>query len=318
MTARNHHYLPQCYLKGFTKDRKKPKLFVVDAKEKKYFSTHPRNVAAVRDFNRVDAEGLAPDALESALGNFESDLAPVLEKVCATRTMSDTEDRAWLLNLVAMTALRNPRHRENFRTAREQTARIMMDMVTATPERFASQLKGAQEAGYIDDTGDVDYETMRKFVNEGQFKVDVHPMDHSRTELVNYEKILPYFFARRWTLLKADPSKTGFVTSDHPFGLMWSDGQPQGFFSPGLGHKNTVMYFPISNDLALIGRSEGRDGAECDLDERSVAMINAILIGFADKQIYARDQEFKYLLEPDKQPQRGADILNDILARKAQ
>jgi hypothetical protein len=55
MTARQHHYVPQCYLKGFVKDRKKPKLFVVDCKERRSFSTSPDNVAAERDFHRIDA-----------------------------------------------------------------------------------------------------------------------------------------------------------------------------------------------------------------------------------------------------------------------
>ena len=102
ITARRHHYLPQCYLKGFVRHRETPKLFVVDAKKKAAFTTNPLNVAQVRDFHRVDVEGMPPDALEAALGGFESELAPSLEKIVATQSLADERDRILLLNLAAI------------------------------------------------------------------------------------------------------------------------------------------------------------------------------------------------------------------------
>ncbi|WP_265923371.1 DUF4238 domain-containing protein [Cupriavidus nantongensis] len=58
--ARNHHYVPQCYLKGFARNRSKnAQLFVVDTKTKRAFVTTPRNLAAQRDFNRVEIPGQA-------------------------------------------------------------------------------------------------------------------------------------------------------------------------------------------------------------------------------------------------------------------
>jgi Protein of unknown function (DUF4238) len=64
MTARQHHYVPRCYLKGFVANRNKPKLFVVDLKERRSFSTNPINVGAERDFHRIVVDGHRPDALE--------------------------------------------------------------------------------------------------------------------------------------------------------------------------------------------------------------------------------------------------------------
>jgi hypothetical protein len=53
--ARNHHFVPQFYLKGFAKPRSKDgKLIVFDLKNRKTFVTRTRNVAAKRDYNRVD------------------------------------------------------------------------------------------------------------------------------------------------------------------------------------------------------------------------------------------------------------------------
>jgi len=51
--SRRHHFLAQCYLKGFAPDRADAQLFVVDAKEKKSFTTSPLNVANERDFHPI-------------------------------------------------------------------------------------------------------------------------------------------------------------------------------------------------------------------------------------------------------------------------
>jgi hypothetical protein len=75
---RKHHFVPQFYLRGFTGDN--DQLFVVDRPSEKTFRTSPKNVAAERDFNRVDVEGLAPDAIEKALADFEGKVAPALER----------------------------------------------------------------------------------------------------------------------------------------------------------------------------------------------------------------------------------------------
>src|SRR4051812_29790680 len=97
MTARRHHYVPQCYLKGFCRHRGKPKLFVVDTKHLRTFSTPPANVAVERDFHAVDIEGVPTDALENSFAQFESDLSRSLERIIATRSISDKVDRANLL-----------------------------------------------------------------------------------------------------------------------------------------------------------------------------------------------------------------------------
>jgi Protein of unknown function (DUF4238) len=55
--ARNHHFVPQFYLKGFAKLRSKDaKLTAFNLATGELFVTRPRNVAAKRDYNRVDIE----------------------------------------------------------------------------------------------------------------------------------------------------------------------------------------------------------------------------------------------------------------------
>ena len=70
--ARRHHFVPQGYLAGFTNDGTRAGLLTVfDRVSQSIFLAKPRNVAAKRDFNRVDLEGRPPDYLEQAMGEFE-------------------------------------------------------------------------------------------------------------------------------------------------------------------------------------------------------------------------------------------------------
>ena len=118
MVARRHHYVPLCYLKAFSVERKKDKrqVQVFDKKERKTYRTATENVALERDFNTVEAEGLEPDVFEKAAAKFEDELAPALERIIAAQSLQqDADDYAILLNFVTLLALRNPRQRETVR-----------------------------------------------------------------------------------------------------------------------------------------------------------------------------------------------------------
>jgi Protein of unknown function (DUF4238) len=60
-------------LNNFTTDNK---IIAIDLRTGKRFTTNPKNVAQERDFNRIDSDTFAPDALEMAYAEFESKLAP--------------------------------------------------------------------------------------------------------------------------------------------------------------------------------------------------------------------------------------------------
>jgi hypothetical protein len=58
--ARKHHYVPRCYLKNFSVRRKKgkPQVQVFDKKDGRAFPSAIDNIAAERDFNTVNVEGI--------------------------------------------------------------------------------------------------------------------------------------------------------------------------------------------------------------------------------------------------------------------
>ena len=99
MVARRHHFLPQCYLKGFSKPRKRGKTHhvVVFDRQGERFTSNILNIAVKHDFNRVEIEGNAPDVFEQEMAKFEGELAPALNRILEVRNLRSAEDRAILL-----------------------------------------------------------------------------------------------------------------------------------------------------------------------------------------------------------------------------
>ncbi|CAN7401012.1 DUF4238 domain-containing protein [Massilia sp. LjRoot122] len=310
--SRNHHWVPQCYLKGFTKGRsKKSTLHVTDFETGRQFPTVPRNVAAGRDFNRVDIDGIPPDYVESGIAVFEGKLDKALERICREREIKDPEDRNLVLNLIALLAVRNPGMRENVRRSLEQVMKRVMDLTLATKERYESSFAQAARVGALQSEDILPYERMRDFVDRDEYAISVSTTHHVGQELKLVDSVLPLLGQRRWLLARALPGTGGFITSDHPVILQWADRpMTDGLGGPGFALRGTEVLFTISHDLAMIGTFEGPDEV-VDADEAQVALMNGVILGHWQRQIYARDDRFRYRMR-DGEIRRGADVLRHL------
>jgi hypothetical protein len=297
--ARAHHFISQCYLKGFTYNRsKKSKLFVVSIDELKTFETKPSNVAHRRDFNRI--EGLPAGALEAQLGKFEGQVDRALLKIGTDRTLDDTDAWMHVLSLAALFAVRHPLQRENVRQFMERTSKLIMDMALATPERWASELRQARAAGAISSDTDVPYEKLREFHRQGAYPIGVPTARHVDIEFKTHATVLRTMVDRHSTLYIAGPGAGNFVTSDHPLVLTHSDGPPASMTRPvGHGLTGTTVFFPINHELFAVGTFEGSAGVR-QMNARGVANLNGIMLMHADRELYGPDRRARVLVGTDE------------------
>jgi len=312
MTARHHHYLSQCYLKGFTKgNAKKSKLTVIDLKERKTFETIPRNVGGIRDFNRIDIEGVDPNLLESDLSSFESDAATALKTLRKTLYFSD-EVRELILNLVALLAIRSPERREHMRQFHEQIAERVMGLILHSKDRWESQMAKLKE----DDptyNRSVTYEQAKEFFESKQYTMQVAREHHIHMEMNLIDAILPYLVDRNWRLLVAGENTGPFITTDRPVSLTWKDPEnipPFYRSSPGYGLMGTQVYFPVSQELALVGEFDGSEGVH-GASEELVAVMNSTMLFNMNKQVYSPKLDFKFYGK-DNQILSGKRLLKEI------
>lgn len=295
MTARHHHYLSQCYLKEFTKGRgKKSKLAVIDFREKKTFETTPRNVGGIRDFNRIDVEGVVPNMLERKISEFESDAARALKNLNETRDFSgDIKDI--ILNLIALIAIRSPERREHLRSFHADIAERMTSLSLESKERWESQIKRIKEENPEFDNS-VSYEEAKEFFESKNYTIEVAREYHIHMEMVQMETIIPLLFGRSWVLLTANAATSPFITSDNPVCLSWKEPEkvpPLYRNSPGFGLKGTQIYFPVSKGLALIGDFEEESGT-AEVDDYFVTGLNTVAMHNLYKQLYAPKLGFKF------------------------
>jgi hypothetical protein len=238
-------------------------------------------------------------------------LSQALDRIIASRSIANENDRALLFNLIALFAVKSPRHREGVRSIHEQMLKRMLKLATATPEHWRSQIRQAKASGVFGNDDDTDYERMKEFVTRDQYHINLFTPYHLQLELQTFNKVLPYIFNRKWILVNAPPHTTGFITSDHPMCLMWSDPTKRGgFFGPGLGLLGTQIVFPISNVLAMMGAFEIKN-EEIAANKILMAHINGTVIVHANRQVYAPDDAFVYKLAHNKRIMHGAELLHD-------
>lgn len=310
--ARNHHYVPQCYLRGFARNRsKKAQLFVVDLREGKAFPTRPRNVAAQRDYNRIEIPGKDPNLVEEGYAEFEAKLAPALVRLEEKGDFASDDDKSLVLELIAILVSRNPGFRESRRSGFAQMAKIIGSMLVSTEERYLSQMSAAQKAGFLKEPP-LPYEEMRSFIEEERYTIEVSSTSHVAMELKLLEHVRELVHARTWTLMKAPAKGAGFVTSDHPVVLTWD--KPEGKrLPPGFAHKDTSVFFPVSKGFTLFGRFGVDDHPPVELDEANISRVNTGTVMHALRQVYAESDRFLFM-DATQTIRRGKDLLTFLQA----
>jgi hypothetical protein len=296
MTARHHHYLSQCYLKGFTKGKtKKSKLTVVDFKERKCFETIPRNVGGIRDFNRIEIEGVDINAIESSLSEFEGNVASALKKLDETLDFSG-ETKDLILNLVALLGVRSPERREYIRRQEAEVIKRMMSLSLQSKERYEAQEAKKKEKN-PEYESNVTYEEFKDFFKSKKYKIELTNAHHIRNESVMVEAILPCLYGRNWFLIQSTKETGPFITTDTPVSLTWNEPEKIPPFyrtSPGFGMIDTLLYFPVSKDLAIVGEFNKVDKTIVG-NRELVALLNTKMLFNYFKQIYAPIIGFNFL-----------------------
>jgi len=295
-TARQHHYIPQFYLKGFArKPHKTAKVYVFDMHKGAWLPhpTNPKNIGTVRDFNRINAEDLPPDALETSLSAFETEAARVIRNICEKREMPEADEWLCTVNLIALLSVRNPRVREGHADFVKQIAEQITGLTLATKERWESSVKQMKEDGYGADLPDVSYEEMLRFYEEKRYDIKVGNGLFIPAEFHALETVINTLLARKWTLLVAGDCAGHFVCCDHPVRLRWSDPEGEKFIPPGHAMAGSEIVFPLSKELVLIGTFEGSQ-RKIIADRKVIAMVNTVIIEGSDRQIFSPINDFEF------------------------
>ena len=283
--TRNHHYVSQFYLKGFSKKGgTKAKLFVYDKKQQKYFQSNPRNIASKRDFNRISAKG-KENYIEDHQSQMEAKIAIAFKNTIESNKYPSEEDLSYILTFMALVNLRNPKTRDIFDEVYTDIADKFSSMTMASEERYINQ---CLQAG-IKQKDIIPYEKQKKFINDkSKYNVSINQEVHIQREEKNIDYLSELLHQRYWYLVISNKTIGKFITSDYPVSLISLIKLPN-MYGVGFGMQKTEVTFPISKYLALIGVFEEYDNINKSIPATKdlVETINRKTYILANKQIYS-------------------------------
>lgn len=260
----------------------------MDVESRAFFRTSPVNVGAERDFNRVDIEGHPVDAVEHALASFEGEVATALGTVIRSEEYPSDEDLNLILNLLGVIAIRNPRARGSHNRFRATVLRRINELLVSDRRIFDSYVERARESGHeISDS--VSFESIKRFVDDGNYRFEFHPQENLRVEFNALDSILPLLGQRTWSLLVAPPRGPEFVCSDHPVTLR-RKGDRSGPI--GLGTLETEVFFPIGRRVGFYGVFEAPWDQVIRCEPELVAEMNRRVFFNTNRQVYSALERF--------------------------
>lgn len=286
--ARRHHYLPQAYLAAFTDTGTKDGLLYVLDSSGARFRSSTKNVAVELDFNRVDINGKPPDIVENELSALEDSATQAILNLNRTNTFPSDDDFSWIINLLCLIAVHNPKLRKSFNRSRELTIHIIGDLLVSNEKTWTHHLKKAQDAGYIGETS-ISFEEMKKFFKERKYKIKFKPESNLRVELRAFDKILHILAQRTWSLLLAPSAGPDFICSDHPVALTFKGA---GQVPIGYGLKNTAVFFPLGSKTGLYGVYEDLLPPVAQINQAQVALMNTRVSNNAERHVFSAKDTF--------------------------
>ena len=285
--ARRHHVVPQGYLAGFTDDGTRAGVLTVfDRVSESVFPARPRNVATRRDFNRVDLDGLPPDAVERALGDIEGKAISAIRRLQKRGGCLTDDELSDIVNLIALLVVRNPLSRRAMNAAREQEVRSILDMLASNRGLYEHHVAKAKSDGSIPDDADTPFEQAAKFIRSNQYSVEVSSTESISLELGVFKSIFETLASRWWSLVIADRDAPDLVTCDHPVTVVFKDQSRRGPI--GYGLPGTEVSFPLGPRHALVGVLENPLRPQFTARPTEVAALNSRTVHHADRQVYAR------------------------------
>ena len=282
---RRHHYVPRCWLAGFTETGdKNGKLWVTDLRRRKQWPTGPGDAGFIKDFYRLSDEQIDPASAEKALSQIETEIAPILRRIDQELREPGVEEFEALLYFIAIQWARVPAFRPF----------ILNVLDTMSYERIGKALKSStswkrelEKAGMSPDAPGAEYERMKQLHASKAYTLTA-PTDWYVQQAVNAaESILPSLRKRLWGAM-ISPSGS-FIGSDSPVILEGPRGQRVGF------ENADIVTWALSRHVLLYATVERIRPKR--VNRKYIAHMNTLSLPHAEEQVFSHEPGFCWMDE---------------------
>jgi hypothetical protein len=286
---RKHHFVPKCWLAGFTETGdKNGKLWVTDMARKRQWESSPAKTGYIRDFYRLPSPQADPVVVEKTLSQIESDVAPILKSIDREQREPNEDELESLLWFMAIQWGRVPSFRPFILGVTDSIYREHVMKALVTRDSWAAYLK---EVGVAADEPGADYEKMYEFVHSHQYSLSAENDWYVLQAFEAAEGIAPRLRARHWRT-SFSPSGS-FIASDNPVAMDGPKGQMVGF------EDAEIILYPLSRHVLLQGTLV--PVRPPFVNRKYIAHVNSFTMLNSDKSIFSHvpnfcweDQERQY------------------------
>lgn len=287
VAAKNHHYLPQSYLAGFTRGGTRDSVFwVFDAQTGEYRPQTPKNTGAERYFYAADTEtGERSLHIEKGLAKIEGLVMPIVKKADAGAPIT-LDDKQLLALFVGLLFTRVPQFKRAHAEATDGMARAMHEVAFGTVEQVRTALqRWEHEHG---EGSSVTAEELHEFIKSGEYDVVPQRNTYLRAMLEAGGEFGWRLWQMTWLIARA-PSDTSFITSDSPFVIMppleSAPDRPYGF-----GTRGAVTLVPLTQRVCLCISGPGTFAVQRVIPKSEVREINIAIAQKCERFVIGRDE----------------------------
>jgi Protein of unknown function (DUF4238) len=280
---RAHHFVPQCWLAGFTDTGgREGRLWVTDFKRQRQWPTSPTNAGHRRDFYRVSDEQMDPTGAEKLFSKIEDAVAPILKSLDEELREPREGELDHLILFMAIQWVRVPAFRPTILAIADSFHRSKISESLKSRESWARMLR---EAGISPEDPAAEYERVREFERSRKYSLSAETEWYLMRGLQGVETIVARLRDRHWG---ACISRSGsFIGSDNPVAM---DGPK----NRKIGFKNAeIVTYPVSRHVLLYGTNVAVRAPF--VNQKFIARQNTFAMLSADEQIYSAVPDFCWL-----------------------
>jgi hypothetical protein len=240
---RRHHYVPRCWLAGFTETREHDgRLWVTDFSREKQWASTPENAGHMRDLYRLPAPAPDPVVVERFFADLEGAVAPILKKIDGERRPPDNDELDQLLTFMAYQFVRLPSFRPIVLDIANRIAREAFEKHLRSPEEWVAALK---DAGMDPTAPGAEYEGAKRFLDSGEWNIKAETDWYIHRAFTDVDRILARLRERYWYASITNNGR--LIASDNPVILEGEKDQMIGF------RNAEFVLYPISRHVFLTG-----------------------------------------------------------------
>lgn len=277
---KQHHYLPESYLNGFTNER--GLLWVYDWVLDEFREQSPRNTCKQNNFNTIiNEDGTKNLEVEGAFATIEGAALPVINSLIQGREM-DGQQISDLAMFVAGMYSRIPAFREMYAEGADRAWKESMKLAVKTEEDAVRFVKGDKS---------IPPSFVLDFIQNERYEL-VTPKNALIVATINMMmKMHEIFYSQEWSIMRCNP-KQAFVTSDAPLTLYPNPGfpNPNPFGGYGVATPGVEKRFPLSSELMLVILDRGGVTHYGNMKYEGVRHFNEFTSSRSDRFLIARDR----------------------------